>query len=131
MVAQAATRRVVDWNRLESLRELQAEGDPDVVAQVIAMFQEDSVERLARVREAVARGDGTTLRREAHALRGTAGVFGADALREAAETLERHAEPGWSPALGPLADAMAAAISDVRAVLASRTPEKHVPAADA
>ena len=110
---------VIDWSRLESLRELQVEGDPDVVVQVIAMFQEDSVTRLARAREAFAGRDGQSLKLEAHSLRGTAGLIGAERLRETAEAVERSAESGWSPALGLLVDAMAGAVAAVRAELSS------------
>ena len=125
MQAQTASRSVVvDWGRLEALRDLQSEGEPDVVVEVIAMFQEDSVARLARARDAFACGGRKSLKREAHSLRGSAGLLGAERLRETAEAVERHA--GWSSALGPLVDAMAEAISAVCTELSSGAPEKHV-----
>jgi HPt (histidine-containing phosphotransfer) domain-containing protein len=110
---------VLDWTRLNALRELQAEDEPDVVAQVIEMFREDAPARLARARAALARGDRAALALEGHSIRGTAGVIGASALREVAGAVEREANAEDFAAAGVQVDAMARAIDDVLAALAN------------
>lgn len=109
---------VLDWSQLRALRELQVDGEPDLVAQVITMFREDAASRLARARAAFERGDGKALAREGHSLRGSAGVIGASVLRNAAEALEREAGAQNLIAAGARLDAMARAIDDVLSALA-------------
>src|SRR5579872_6622050 len=118
---------ILDWNRLLSLREVQPEDGPDIIEQIATMFREDSVDRLARARAALQRGDAKALRLEANSLRGTAGLIGAGRLFAAATVVEREAAAGALATIGPLVDAMAIAISEVAAILSSQ-PQKAMPA---
>ncbi len=113
------TADVLDWTRLNALRDLQVEDERDVVAQVIEMFQEDAPGRLARARAALACGDRAALALEGHSIRGTAGLIGALALREVAGEVEREANAQDFSAAGVHVDAMARAIDDVLAALAN------------
>jgi len=108
---------VLDWNQLRGLTELQVDGDPDIVGQVIEMFREDGPARLARARHALEHGDGTALRLEAHSLRGTAGLIGATALRSAATAVERAAEAGDLAGAGSWLATMDRAMDEVLAAL--------------
>jgi len=109
---------IVDWDQLLSLREVQAPDEPDVVEQIIEMFLVDSDARLSRAREALASTDAAALRLEAHSLRGTAGLIGAEHLRAAAEVVEYAAPAGDWPSIQVAYGTMVAAVGDVRAELA-------------
>ena len=52
------------------------------------LFEADAAKSLSRIRQAIARGDAEELRSAAHALKGSAGNFLADAAVEAAQQLE-------------------------------------------
>jgi CheY-like chemotaxis protein/nitrogen-specific signal transduction histidine kinase/HPt (histidine-containing phosphotransfer) domain-containing protein len=70
----------VDLGMLRQMRASQAAGDPDIVAEVIALFLQDAPLRLAAVRDAVAAGDLPSAARAAHTLKGSAGHLGARTL---------------------------------------------------
>jgi HPt (histidine-containing phosphotransfer) domain-containing protein len=112
---------VIDRDRILALRELQPPDQPDVVDQVIAMFLTDSAARLARARAAAAAADSRALRHEAHALRGSAGLLGADAVSQAASQLESVAAAGNLSDVELLMAALAEAVADAQAELASFT----------
>jgi HPt (histidine-containing phosphotransfer) domain-containing protein len=105
---------IVDWDQLLSLREVQAPDEPDVVEQIIEMFLEDSDVRLSRAREALASTDAAALRLQAHSLRGTAGLIGAEHLRAAAEVVEYAAPAGDWPSIEIAFGTMVAAVGEVR-----------------
>jgi HPt (histidine-containing phosphotransfer) domain-containing protein len=112
-------RNVVGRERLLALRDLQEPGEPDLVAEIVEMFRADGNARLARARGALARTDAAALRLEAHSLRGSAGVIGADVLSDAALDVERCATGGDLRTAGPLVDTMARAVADVLVELAA------------
>ena len=112
-------RDVLDRDQLLSLRELQPPDEPDVVAELVTMFLEDSGVRFSRARDALARGDANALRLEVHSLRGTAALVGADRLRAVAAAVEQGARTGDTAGIGAVFDALAAALQDVRVALAS------------
>ncbi len=109
---------IVDWERLNALRDVQTEGEPDVVGQIIAMFDTESAARVGRARDALARGDAAQLRAVAHSLRGSAGLIGAESLRRVSGELEARAETAALAGIEPLVEAVAACVSAVRAELA-------------
>jgi len=55
---------------------------------MVRIFQTDSAKSLSRIRDAISRGDAGELRAAAHALKGSAANFLADAAVEAALQLE-------------------------------------------
>jgi two-component system, sensor histidine kinase and response regulator len=67
----------IDRSVLAGLRELQAEGEPDIVAELAEMFLEDVPIRLTELRDAVEIGDGHLVERVAHALKGSSAAIGA------------------------------------------------------
>ena len=117
-----STTPVIDWRQLHALRELQEEGEPDVIARVIEMFREDAPARLARARAAADRGDCQALRLEAHSLRGTAGLLGASTLRDVSTEVERHAEAQNLDAVVPLLAAMARGVDEALEALNDPPP---------
>jgi HPt (histidine-containing phosphotransfer) domain-containing protein len=85
----------VDPAVLDSFRELQETGAPDVVIEFIDLFLEDLPDRRAAIRQACAAGEAETLRGSAHALKGSAAYIGAHSLAglcKAAETAARSGD---------------------------------------
>lgn len=97
---------IIDWPQLLMLRDLQDPGEPDVVAELIAMFLADSAERMSRVQEAARAGDVRAIGLEAHALKGSAALLGAEHLRLAAGEVEARARTDGMEAMGPPVDMM-------------------------
>jgi two-component system, sensor histidine kinase and response regulator len=75
----------IDRTALDAL----AAVDPEVVREVIELFQETSAEQFRGIESALAQGDGSALRRAAHTLRGGALTVGACRVAEVCEQLER------------------------------------------
>ncbi|HET7478895.1 MAG TPA: response regulator, partial [Rubrobacteraceae bacterium] len=86
---------------LSALRELQEEGEPDIIAELAGLFVEDTVERLGTLREAIEAGDAAGVERAAHALKGSSGNMGARGLSERSARLE---EAGTAGALSEAKD---------------------------
>ncbi len=84
----------LDPRVLESLRQLNHEGEPDVLTEVLGLFLADGGARLEAIAGAVSAGDGPGLLRSAHALKGAAGTIGASALAAACRELEEMGAKG-------------------------------------
>ncbi len=69
-------------------------GDMDLLRELIHVFVADSPRLWQNVRTALTQGDAAQLNRAAHTLKGSVGIFGANAARAAAERLELLAEQG-------------------------------------
>jgi two-component system sensor histidine kinase/response regulator len=68
------------------------EGDQELLTEMIHLFQEDSPNLLAAMRDALQRGDMAVLERSAHSLKGAASNLSAKATVAAALQLETHAK---------------------------------------
>jgi HPt (histidine-containing phosphotransfer) domain-containing protein len=82
-VVDAMPLDAVDASVLADLEEMQEEGEPDLVAELIGLYLRDAPRKLASMREAEAGGDAASLRRAAHSLKGSSaslGAFGVAAL---------------------------------------------------
>ena len=62
---------------------------PATVASLVSLFLEELAERRALVCHAISRRDLSTLSQQAHALKSSAGTYGAPRLRQVCLTLER------------------------------------------
>jgi two-component system sensor histidine kinase/response regulator len=80
----------VDEKALDALRELQQEGEPDLLGELIDLFFEDAPNTLKALQVAVAGGDLANASRHAHTLRGCSANLGAKQLASHCETLERQ-----------------------------------------
>lgn len=65
-----------------------ADGDPELLEELVKTFQDDLPARMDRLRAALEHGDLAEVTRSAHSLRGSLGVLGADHSRILAEELE-------------------------------------------
>ncbi|OFW45664.1 MAG: hypothetical protein A3J29_22115 [Acidobacteria bacterium RIFCSPLOWO2_12_FULL_67_14b] len=81
----------LDLTVVESLRELQTPGGPDLFEQLTVAFLEDAQARLTDLRQAVAGNDRTQAQRAAHSLRGMCGAIGATEMAALSDELERTA----------------------------------------
>jgi CheY-like chemotaxis protein len=81
----------VDASTLAALRDLQGEGQPELLAELIAVYLRDTPPRLAALHEAVARADAEALRRAAHSLKGSSSQIGAVQMARLSADLEHQA----------------------------------------
>ena len=88
-------RPALDPAVIETLRQLNEEGHPDVVSEVLGLFLAEAPGRLDAVEAALRDRDASALQRSAHTLKGASGAIGATALQTACRVLEelgkRHA----------------------------------------
>lgn len=66
---------------------------PELLEQLYALCLADAKKRVATMREAAARGDDSSYRREAHAIKGGTGMVGAVELQTIASTMEDRGIP--------------------------------------
>jgi HPt (histidine-containing phosphotransfer) domain-containing protein len=78
----------LDRSVLASLRELQDDGDPDIVAEVGGLFLEHSPQKIAAILQAVENGDAKGLQTAAHSLKSRSAYVGAMRLSELSRELE-------------------------------------------
>jgi HPt (histidine-containing phosphotransfer) domain-containing protein len=79
---------VIDRSVLASLRELQDEGDPDIVAEVGGLFIKHSPEKVNAIMQSAERGDAKGLHLAAHSLKSSSAYVGAMRLSALAKELE-------------------------------------------
>jgi CheY-like chemotaxis protein len=86
-VAQEA----VDTSTLAALRDLHGAGQPDILAELIAVYLRDTPSRLATLHEALAHADAGSLRGAAHSLKGSSSQIGAAQMAQLCADLEEQA----------------------------------------
>jgi HPt (histidine-containing phosphotransfer) domain-containing protein len=86
-----APQDAVEAGTLAALRDLQGEGQPDILAEVIAVYLHDTPSRLAALHEAVTRADAGALRGAAHSLKGSSSQIGAVQMAQLCADLEEQA----------------------------------------
>ncbi|MDQ3638436.1 MAG: response regulator, partial [Actinomycetota bacterium] len=79
---------------LETLRSLQDEREPDLVAELAGMFLDDAARRLEDLRDAIGEEDGGKVRGVSHVLKGSSGNMGATRAHEVCAELEGAGESG-------------------------------------
>ena len=84
----------LDRSVLASLRELQDDGDPDIVAEVGGLFLEHSPQKIAAILQAVENGDAKGLQTAAHSLKSSSAYVGAMRLSELSRELEMMGRSG-------------------------------------
>jgi HPt (histidine-containing phosphotransfer) domain-containing protein len=89
------------------LRELTPPGEPDVLAQVLTLFLQETPKRLARLQSAYEGGDHEEVHRLAHSLKGSVGNIGARAMFAVCRELDDQARTGDLGKSGDLVAALA------------------------
>ena len=70
-------RNAVDLTVLRSYENIQLDGEPDLIVELIDLYLEDARRRLAVMKLSLAKRDWLSVKREAHSLRGSSGNLGA------------------------------------------------------
>ena len=86
-----APDEAVDARALAALRDLQGQGRPDLLAELMAIYLRDTPPRLAALHEAVVRADAEALRRAAHSIKGSSSQIGAVQVARLCADLEEQA----------------------------------------
>ena len=107
------TGPVLDPAVIETLRQLTAPGEPDVLTEVLKLFLDEVPTRMARLRNAWAAGNIEEVHRAAHSLKGSAGNIGAQGMFEICKQLDGIGKSGGLQAAGPLIDALGAEFGKV------------------
>lgn len=84
-----ASGEAVDMALLESLAGAQVEGEPDIVVELMELYLADAPVKLEAMRRSVAGGDGASLARAAHSLKGSSASLGARRAAALCGELER------------------------------------------
>jgi HPt (histidine-containing phosphotransfer) domain-containing protein len=79
------------WCLPDSLREFVDGGDPEMVVEVLTLFQDDTTKRLRELNDALAGGDRETVRKQAHTMKGAALQVGALAMSGLCREMEGNA----------------------------------------
>jgi HPt (histidine-containing phosphotransfer) domain-containing protein len=112
MSANAVPEPALDPAIVAELRRAQQEvGNPEFIAQLVALFRTNAPARLAHIREAVAARNGAPLGHTSHTLKSNCGLLGARRLAEICARLEAFGDAA------ACADA-AALVDDAEAELA-------------
>jgi HPt (histidine-containing phosphotransfer) domain-containing protein len=106
---------VLDPAVLSSLRKLTPAGEPDVLAEVLALFLEEVPPRITRLRNAWQARNIEEVHRCAHSLKGSAGNIGARRLHAVCAELDDRGRSGNLAATAPLVDALTAEFDKVEA----------------
>ena len=84
----------IDPAVLDGLRQLNQDGQPDIVREVLMLFAADVTPRVEAIARAADAGGGEPLRRAAHALKGAAATAGAQQLHGICRDIEEMAKSG-------------------------------------
>jgi len=84
----------IDRSVLASLRELQEEGEPDIIAEVSGLFIKHAPEKISAIVQAVERGDAKGLQMAAHSLKSSSAYVGAMHLSAMSKELEQMGRTG-------------------------------------
>jgi HPt (histidine-containing phosphotransfer) domain-containing protein len=88
------TRPQPVWTLPEELQQLAQDGGADVVADVIAVYQQDSAARLEVLRAAVRNKDCKAIRAEGHSLKGSSSQLGAAEMAGMCFQMEQMGQSG-------------------------------------
>ncbi|RLE33547.1 MAG: Hpt domain-containing protein [Acidobacteria bacterium] len=89
-------------------------GDPELLNELVLLFIQMVPAQLATMKEAVATSDSTSMRREAHSLKGAAGALGAVKIRKLAEDIEVLADQGDVETAQPLVETIERLITQLK-----------------
>src|SRR4051812_4141338 len=84
----------IDAGMLEKARSWAEELGEDFLLELIDIYKQDTPQRLAGLRQALAQGDLEALRREAHTLKSSSAQLGATVLSDMAKEMEALARAG-------------------------------------
>jgi HPt (histidine-containing phosphotransfer) domain-containing protein len=110
-------RTSIDVDILRALRELGAATGANLLADLVAAFNEDAEARLTALRRAVVVSDESAIRAQAHSLKGMCGAIGAVHMAALSEALERAIHEDASAGHAGIVDILEAEFVRVKAAL--------------
>ena len=87
----------VDMAALAAFGELQEDGEPDLIVELIDLYLQEAPLRIEAIQRAAADADRLSLKDAAHSLKGSSGTLGVRPLAALCEKLERLADDALSP----------------------------------
>jgi HPt (histidine-containing phosphotransfer) domain-containing protein len=78
----------IDMAALAGYEDLQIDGEPDLIVELIDLYVEDAPRRMAAIRDSLAGRDWLSVKREAHSLRGSSGNLGALRMARICDEIE-------------------------------------------
>jgi two-component system, sensor histidine kinase and response regulator len=123
VTASPAPPDPIDEQVLDALRQLQGEGRPDIVRQVIRLFFKGAVDLLRDLENGAATGDAALLYRASHALKSASANVGAVMLSTRCKELEALARSGAVPDAAHMVKAIREDYRTVEVSLSERLPE--------
>lgn len=88
----------IDQRAIAALQELSMADSDDFLREIITLYLQDTPLLLAQLEQALAAGDGLTVSRLAHSIKGSSNNFGATQLAHLAHELELAAPSGGATA---------------------------------
>ena len=85
---------VIDRSALANLRELQEEGEPDIVAEVGGLFLKHTPDKISAIEQATEKGDAKGLQIAAHSLESSSAYVAAMRLSAMSKELEQMGRSG-------------------------------------
>ncbi|MGB3635394.1 MAG: PAS domain S-box protein [Rubrobacteraceae bacterium] len=85
---EAGGEEILDPLVIEGLRELQQDGEPDILTELFEIFLQDAPDRIEYLKEAAESGDALALSRIAHTLKGSSSNLGAGRMSNVCQELE-------------------------------------------
>lgn len=85
---------VIDWAMLSGLREFQAEGEPDLIQELVGLFKRETPSQIEAIRAAITARDAEQLRKAAHSLKGSSANLGVRLVSALGAELEKKGRSG-------------------------------------
>jgi CheY-like chemotaxis protein len=123
VTASPAPPDPIDEQVLDALRQLQREGRPDIVRQVVRLFFKGAVDLLTDLENGAATGDAALLYRASHALKSASASVGAVLLSSRCKELEALARSGAVPDAARMVEAIRKDYRTVEVSLPERLPK--------
>jgi HPt (histidine-containing phosphotransfer) domain-containing protein len=114
---QPSEPQVLDPRIMASLRDLQADDEPDFLTEIIDTFLEDGPKRLEAIQEAIDLGDSEQLHRLAHSFKGASSSLGALSFSLMCGQLEAAGRSGSIPEAKQLFSTLRSEYEKVRVAL--------------
>ncbi len=108
---------IIDPKQLDMLRELDPEGAPELIRELVGIFEEDAPLRVADLKAALAAGSAPDASAAAHALKGGVANLGLARLAELARQAEHAAREGHLAPVAALVEPIEAGITEAVAAL--------------
>jgi HPt (histidine-containing phosphotransfer) domain-containing protein len=93
-MSDVLAEEILDQSVLASLRELQEEGEPDILEEVGGLFLKHAPEKISAIEKAVADKDAKALQVSAHSLKSSSAYVGAMKLSAMSKELEMMGRSG-------------------------------------